>query len=965
MKILKLKLYQETACYKKPFATKVAETYPLPPYSTVIGMFHKILQAGPGEYFPMNISIQGSYEGIFSNYQNLMMYKGKDKVTSMTRNVHQLLDVNLIIHVQAEDEIINKIYQNITNGTETFTLGRNEDIVRIDGIKIFENVNEVKDAKIEENAYVPEWLDDDVNGINYRLNTIYTIQDDIRKWNKLNVKYVEKHTNQHVNKIFQDEDGDNIYFYIKDSIQAEKRKDINFNVTNKTKAEHQYYAKSNPIETIKEHTDKLLENLEILKRTYGSKILQTVDIPEDRFWQLMEIICKYHDVGKVFSGFQNEIRKNIGETLLQTKFNNEQIKHEQISPMFVPYKEYELTKTERKLVYQAIYYHHERNNTVHIDGELLKEIMEEDIKPNISQIENELQIKVPELKTTYLGMVEGQARITEFDDIYKDYCMMKGLLHRLDHCSSAWIPVEDETSDVISEFVENFMNKQNFKQNDLQQFAKANQNKNVIVIGSTGMGKTEGALLWSNSDKTFFTLPLRISINAIYDRIKEIIGYNHVGLLHSTAIDYLDDKNEENEFEKIRQARNLYEKITTCTIDQIFPFVFKYKGYEKIYATLSYSKVVIDEVQAYSPEIVAVILKGLQMINNLNGKFMVMTATLPRIYKEKLEEMGIDFKYNEFIKDTIRHKIQLVDSGIEQDIEEIKENSKNKKVLIIVNTINKVIEIYKKLQDANVTNVNLLHSRFIQADRSEKEEKIKEFSKNRNEVGIWITTQIVEASLDIDFDMLYAEMSTLDSLFQRLGRCYRSREYNGKLPNAKIYIKDTSGVGYIYDKEIYEKSIELLKPYSGEILQENVKIDLVDKLYSKEMLQETEFYKKFKEAFKILDNIIDYDTSKKDAQHILRNIDNIDVIPKIIYDENLNLFDEYEKEKDKKKKYELKRKIDRLFISINSKNKWKLGSVITACPYVKGKYIIDTKYDKEIGLFLKVDEDYSINSREL
>lgn len=714
-----------------------------------------------------------------------------------------------------------------------------------------------------------------------------------------------------------------------------------------------YYAKSNPIETIKEHTDKLLENLEILKKTYGEKIVQVIDMPENRFWQLMEIICKYHDVGKVYSGFQNEIRKNIGESLLQTKFNNEQIKHEQISPMFVPYKEYELTKTERKLIYQAIYYHHERNNMLHIDRELLNEIIKEDIEPNALQIESELQIKIPELKTTYLGMVEGQARITEFDDIYKDYCMMKGLLHRLDHCSSAWIPVEDATSDEISEFVENFMNNQNFRQNDLQQFAKANQDKNVIVIGSTGMGKTEAALLWSNHDKTFFTLPLRISINAIYDRIKETIGYNHVGLLHSTAIDYLDDKNEENEFEKIRQARNLYEKITTCTIDQIFPFVFKYRGYEKIYATLSYSKVVIDEVQAYSPEIVAVILKGLQMINNLNGKFMVMTATLPRIYKEKLEEMGIDFKYNEFIKDTTRHKIQLVDSGIEQDIEEIKENSKNKKVLIIVNTINKAIELYKKLKDNNMSNVNLLHSRFMQADRGEKERDIKEFSKNRNETGIWITTQIVEASLDIDFDMLYTEMSTLDSLFQRLGRCYRSREYCENLPNVKIYIKDTSGVGYIYDEEIYEKSIELLRPYNGAILQEKVKIDLVDKLYSKEMLQGTEFYKKFKEAFKILDNIIDYDTSKKDAQHILRDIDNIDVIPKIIYDENLNLFGEYENEKEKKKKYEVKRKIDKLFISINSKNKWKLSNFITECPYIKGKYIIDTKYDKEIGLLLE------------
>lgn len=728
---------------------------------------------------------------------------------------------------------------------------------------------------------------------------------------------------------------------------------------------YKYYAKSNPVETIKEHTDKLLKNLEILKRTYGSKIVQVIDMPEDRFWQLMEMTCKYHDVGKVYSGFQNVIRKAIGEQLLSIKFNNEQIKHEQISPMFVPYKEYELTKTERKLVYQAIYYHHERNNTMHIDRELLNEIIEEDIQPNIPQIENELQIKVPELKTTYLGMVEGQARITEFDDIYKDYCIIKGLLHRLDHCSSAWIPVEDETKDEISEFVEKFMNKQDFKQNDLQQFAQANQNKNVIVIGSTGMGKTEGALLWSNHDKTFFTLPLRISINAIYDRIRETIGYKHVGLLHSTAIEYLDEKGEESEFAKIDQARNLYEKITTCTIDQIFPFVFKYRGYEKIYATLSYSKVVIDEIQAYSPEIVAVILKGLQMINSLNGKFMVMTATLPRIYKEKLDEMGIKFEYDEFIKDTIRHKIQLVDFEIERDVEEIKENAKNKKVLIIVNTINKAIELYKKLKDEDVTNVNLLHSRFIQADRSEKEMNIKEFSQNRNENGVWITTQIVEASLDIDFDILYTEMSSLDSLFQRLGRCYRSREYSGDVPNVKIYIKDISGVGYIYDKEIYEKSIELLRQYNGKILKEELKINLVDKLYSNEMLQETEFYEKFKEAFKILDNIIDYDTSKKDAQHILRNIDNIDVIPKNIYDENLELFDKYENEKEKKKKYELKRKIDKLFISINSRNKWKLNNFITECPYVKGKYIIDTKYDKEIGLILEANESYSIDSREL
>lgn len=729
--------------------------------------------------------------------------------------------------------------------------------------------------------------------------------------------------------------------------------------------EYKYYAKSNPTETIKEHTDKLLENLEILKNEYGDKITQSIEMPKERFWQLMKIICQYHDTGKVFSGFQNVIREAIGEKLIPTKFDNPEIKHEQISPMFVPYKQYEMTKKERKLIYQAIYYHHERNNKIHIDRELLEEIIKEDIEPNIEKIEKELQIEISKLSTLYLGMVEGQARITEGDELYNEYCLMKGLLHRLDHCSSAWIAVEDQTKDEIADFVKEFMKKQNFKENDLQQFEEKNQDKNVIVIGSTGMGKTEGALLWSKNDKTFFTLPLRISINAIYDRIKDTIGYRHVGLLHSTALDYLDEKNEEDEFNKIQQARNLYEKITTCTIDQIFPFVFKYRGYEKIYATLSYSKVVIDEIQAYSPEIVAVLLKGLQMINNLDGKFMVMTATLPRIYRKKLQEMGIKFEYNEFIKDTKRHKFEIIDKSINEDIDEIKEKSKNKKVLIIVNTINKAIELYKFLKNEGVEKVNLLHSRFEQEDRSEKERDIKEFSKQKDESGIWITTQIVEASLDIDFDMLYTEMSTLDSLFQRFGRCYRSRKYEGKEPNIKIYIKETSGVGYIYDKEIHQKSIELLQDYNGQILEEKTKIDLVDKLYSKEMLQNTDFYKKFNEAFRVLDNIIDYDTSKNDAQRILRNINNIDVIPKIIYDNNLNLFEEYSKESDKKKKYELKRRIDKLFISISSSNKKKLGNLIIECPYIKEKYIIDTKYDNEIGLLLENDEEYSMNSREL
>ncbi|MFR5766089.1 MAG: type I-B CRISPR-associated protein Cas5b [Clostridia bacterium] len=210
MKILKLKLFQETACYKKPFAFKVAETYPLPPYSTVIGMLHKVLNAKNGEYFDMDVSVQGEYESIFSNYQNLRMYKSDGQVTAMPRNVHQLLNINLIIHVQAEDEIIDKLYKNLLEGKATITLGRNEDLVRIDEIKIIQEPIEVFRVLANHSAYVPNR---NVPGIKYRLNTVYTIENELRKWNKVDVTYIEKDTNVQLRKALQDEDGDFVYFY--------------------------------------------------------------------------------------------------------------------------------------------------------------------------------------------------------------------------------------------------------------------------------------------------------------------------------------------------------------------------------------------------------------------------------------------------------------------------------------------------------------------------------------------------------------------------------------------------------------------------------------------------------------------------------------------------------------------------------------------------------------------------------
>ncbi len=552
------------------------------------------------------------------------------------------------------------------------------------------------------------------------------------------------------------------------------------------------YAKSDPPESINEHTEKLLRNLKILRNVYENIVDKNPNVDE-RLWNLLEIACVYHDIGKVYSPFQNIILEKLGKEKLYTTFDYESIKHEQLSPMFIPTDD--LNYTERKIIYQAIYYHHCR---VHkkVNSNLVEKIIKEDILPRYDNIRSEIKYKLKDdLDCNYLGYVLGRNKIDEESEVYIKYCLLKGLLHRLDHSSSADVLVENKTEQSLGECTENSLKFKGYNgKNELQKFCKDNISNNILVIGSTGIGKTEAATIWSDIGKTFFTLPIRTSINAIYDRIKFDIGYKYVGLLHSSAVDYLEEKEDKFDYHLYEQTKNLGNRVIVCTIDQIFPFIFRYNGYEKIYATLAFSKVIIDEIQAYSPEITAIILKGIKMINDIGGKFMIMTATLPRIYKDELEKMGIKFKFGEFLKPIMRHKLSINDNSLDNDIENIINKASSSKVLVILNRIDKANELYLKIKEKNIENVTVLHSRFIKNDRSNKENSIINFSKEREKTGIWITTQIVEASLDIDFDYLFTEMPTLDSLFQRCGRCYRSRKYEKNEPNIYVYNKNVSGI---------------------------------------------------------------------------------------------------------------------------------------------------------------------------
>ncbi|MDQ7056764.1 MAG: CRISPR-associated helicase Cas3' [Persephonella sp.] len=289
------------------------------------------------------------------------------------------------------------------------------------------------------------------------------------------------------------------------------------------------------------------------------------------------------------------------------------------------------------------------------------------------------------------------------------------------------------------------------------------------------MGKTEFAVNWIGKEKAFYTLPVRVSVNAMYERFTDIFGKEKVGLLHSDAVFYGFDKSEifedylsiEEHILRTQSTRQFSMPITITTADQLFTATFKYSGYEKIYSTLAYSKVVLDEPQSYSPDTLAVIIKGLQEISHLGGRFCFMSATIHPFVVSYLKDY-CKILPPQFHKEK-KHKIKLTDKPLE-DLKDyiIKEYRKGKKVLVILNTVKKAQEVYKTLREENI-NINLLHSLFIQKDRKEKEQEIQSPKKP----VIWITTQLVEASLDIDYDVLFTEISSLDSLIQRMGRVYR------------------------------------------------------------------------------------------------------------------------------------------------------------------------------------------------
>ncbi|MDY3332572.1 MAG: CRISPR-associated helicase Cas3' [Eubacterium sp.] len=768
---------------------------------------------------------------------------------------------------------------------------------------------------------------------------------------------------------------------------------------------NEFYAKSainGNAETIQEHTDAVLKEYEEFKMIYP-------DCNVD--WELLRLACIYHDIGKINKEFQAKI--------IEGKKSDEEIPHGVLSTLFIDvetlnliYKDKDEFLEKSKLLFSSIYYHHDRES-------LTSETVQNNIfKKLCGNKKSEFEI---ELENTARGFVYDKLNkvvVNRFKENKisrflgeKEKCqlmqfvMLKGLLNRLDYAASAHISVENKNDfliDCLDGFMERLADKSAKRGNDkpkwneLQEYMKKNQNKNLVVIAQTGMGKTEAGLWWIGNNKGFFTLPVRTAINAIFKRIKEDILLNkniddRIGLLHSESKGIYLQINESSKYSKSNldwedyytKTKQLSLPVTVCTLDQLFTSVFRYRGYESKLATLSYSKIIIDEIQMYGPDIVGFLICGLKMIQELGGKFAVLTATFPCFMKDLMQKQGLIFETPEkaFVDSKkIRHSVQLHKEQLSSEF--ISKMYNNNRVLVICNTVKKCQQIYYELlKELNLSKsdisdkviadreLNLFHAKFIHKDRNERETAILEFGRlyhkdgswNKNK-GIWITNTIAEASLDIDFDIIITELSDINGLFQRLGRCYRKREWIGEGHNCHVFDGGEnfcSGVGGNVDKEIFNLSKKTLRDFfdkHSSKLSEEDKMDLVKTTYTTENMKNLKYYKKVLACIEVPNLFLTGEKSPQEAQNLFRNICSETIIPSSIYIEEQEVIsglldcinnpqtspEERIKSREKLKEYTLE--LETYNLPLESLNK-RLSL---------GKYevinVVEAEYDENIGL---------------
>ncbi len=428
----------------------------------------------------------------------------------------------------------------------------------------------------------------------------------------------------------------------------------------------------------------------------------------------------------------------------------------------------------------------------------------------------------------------------------KGFSKWRGLMMGADHFASALIhSTENELKNCFKTPDLSFFERKH-PLFPLSEMDASSKKKHSLVVACTGAGKTD-FLFRRCRGRVFYTLPFQASINAMFKRVSKDLEKDNptldIRVLHASSSIIRRKGTEE---EEVLQSL-LGSSIKILTPHQLASIAFGLKGYESIILDLRGCDIILDEIHTYTGVSQAIVIKLVEILKSIDCKIHIGTATMPSVlYRKILTVLGEDVLETSLslteLEKFNRHRIFKLNSFEESFSILNKAINNNQKILIVLNRVANAQMVFEELSDLypNVEKL-LLHSRYKRGDRNKKEAQLIGLDNSGNSLNqfntsddacIVVSTQIVEVSLDISFDLMITEAAPLDALAQRFGRINRKRslETIGKTEN--IYVlspPEDEKKALPYDLNVLNRSYEILP--DGEVFEEKLLQEKIDYVF--------------------------------------------------------------------------------------------------------------------------------------
>jgi CRISPR-associated endonuclease/helicase Cas3 len=344
----------------------------------------------------------------------------------------------------------------------------------------------------------------------------------------------------------------------------------------------------------------------------------------------------------------------------------------------------------------------------------------------------------------------------------------------------------------------------------------------TIVESDTGSGKTEFALAYASmlieqnlADGVVFGLPTQATANGLFSRIGDAANLLFpdcsVTLAHSKAKYQIPD---ENGFLHQSSKRAFLGSMSVATVDQILMGVLGIKHqFIRSFGTRK-SVLILDEIHSFDAYMYALIEKVLHGQHQSYSSVILLSATLPSSLKRLLlspyggksessaypliTHVDIDGHTKEFsvdVKDLVSSKIVGVELWYSENLlpdeqqlsSVIQMAAQGAMIGIICNTVHDAQTLYAQLKMLAVDDsieIDLFHARYTYEDRARIEKYVlNSYGKTAQREGrILVATQVIEQSLDLDFDIMISQIAPIEFLMQRMGRLWRHDRHGDSLP---------------------------------------------------------------------------------------------------------------------------------------------------------------------------------------